>query len=429
MNLGYLRLVGGSNDFAMLYMSHKVYIFYSSNQIERDPMVEALKIESYEDIENLMKNHVEESTRLEFKGKIDSNNKEIAKDISAMANAQGGLVIYGIERDDKYRATLSPGMMKEKGSVERLQQIIGSHIAPPLTVKIFQIPARDEKGDNSEDREFIVVKIPQSPYHIHMVETTGKFYIRANNIVQRMTESETEKRYEMRFKERIEREDLFEKKEKELQNRQNIDRYMFCGSVSHIRYGIPADITVELFEECRKAFHPEIYLYPRSHSRAGTSSLPKGDGRFYEDSAGGEYLEINNDKSAYFFILTPDPESGLFRNFYWFVYFLSIISNFYASLGYEGGITILLRFAGTKGMSYSIPSYFGPPYNAQEIVEESLSMEITADSVPFNLREIALKFFEDLGKRLHVDEPLKVWQNYVNKLEGYIGWLDKNSKI
>jgi len=388
-------------------------------------MVEALKIESYESIANLMWKHIEESTRLEFKGKIDSNNKEIAKDISAMANAEGGFIIYGIERDDKYRATLSPGMIKEKGSVERLQQIIGSHIYPPLNVEILQIPARDEKGNNSEDREFIVVRIFQSPYHIHMVETTGKFYIRANRTVQQMTESEIEKMYEMRFKEKTERENLFEKKEKELQNRQNINRYMFCGSVSHIRYGVSVEVTKELFEECRKSFHPDIYLYKPS-SRAVAPSYPKGDGRFYEDRDGGEYLEINNDKSAYFFISISDQGPGLLGNFYWFVYFLSIINNFYAKSSYEGGKTILLKFVGIKGMSYGIPLFGGLSYNTQEIVEESINIKITVESVPFNLREIALKFFEDLGKRLHVDEPLKVWQDYVSRLEGYIGWVDED---
>jgi len=382
-------------------------------------MIEVLKIESYEDIANLMRNHIEESTRLEFKGKIDSNNKEIAKDISAMANAEGGFIVYGIERDDKYRATSSPGMIKEKGSVERLQQIIGSHIYPPLTVRILQIPARDEKGDNSEGREFIVIKIPQSPYHIHMVETTGKFYIRANNTVREMIEVEIERMYEMRFKERTERENLFEKKEKELQNPQNINRYMFCGSVSHIRYGIPVEVTEELFEECRKGFHPNIYRY-KPRSRAVAPSYPKEGGRFYEDRDGGEYLEINNDKSAYFFISIPEQGSIPFTNFYWFIYFLSIINSFYENISYEGGITILLKFAGTKGMSYYMPSFGGLSYNTQEIVEESMNIKTTVDSVPFNLREIALKFLEELGKRLHVDEPLEVWQAYVNKLEEYI---------
>jgi hypothetical protein len=399
---------------------------YSSSKMESDSMAKALKIESYEDIANLMKNHIEESTRLEFKGKIDSNNKEIAKDISAIANAEGGIIVYGIERDDKYRAASSPGMIKKKGSVERLQQIIGSHIAPPLTVRILQIPAKDEKGDSSEDREFIVAKIPQSLYHIHMVETTGKFYIRSNSIVREMTEAEVEKRYEMRFKEKTEREDLFEKKEKELKDQLSIDKYMFCGSVSHIRYGIQMNVTEKLFDECRKAFHPEIYL-SRPPSRAVANSYPKGDGRFCEDRDGGEYLEINSDKSAYLFISIPDYASGLFRDFYWFVYFLSIVNNFYTSLDYEGGVTILLKFTGIRGVSFDIPLYIGLPNKTHKIMEESLTIKIAADSVPFNLREITLKFFEDLGKRLHVDEPLRVWQTYVNTLEEYIGWLDKDS--
>lgn len=388
-------------------------------------MAGTIRIESYEDIANLMKNHIEESTRLEFKGKIDSNNKEIAKDISAMANAGGGVIIYGIERDDKYRATPSPGMTKEKGSVERLQQIIESHISPPLHVEILQICAKNEKGDNFEDREFIVVRIPQNAYHVHMVETTGKYYLRANSIVRRMTELEVEKMYEMRFKEKAEREDLFEKREKELQNRQNVNRYMFCGSISHVRYGVFVDVTKALFEKCTKAFHPEIYL-SRPSSRAVSPSYPKGDGWFYEDRSGGEYLEINNDKTAYLLISIADQGLGLFESFYWFVYFLSIINNFYVNSGYEGGITILLKFAGTKGMSYSVPFLGGFPYRTQEIVEESVNIKFTVDSVPFTLREIALKFFEDLGKRLHIDDSLRVLHDHVNRLEEYIGWFDED---
>lgn len=160
-------------------------------------MIGALKIESYEDIENLWKNRIEESTRLEFKGKIGTNNKEVAKDISAMANAEGGFIIYGLEEDEKGRAKFSLGVVKEKGSAEKLQQIINSHIHPPLTVEIIPIEAKNEKGEVLEDKEFLVVKIPQSFYHIHQVETTGRYYIRSNNTVRRMNEIEIERSYEM----------------------------------------------------------------------------------------------------------------------------------------------------------------------------------------------------------------------------------------
>ena len=52
-------------------------------------------------IQNFITNEVEESLTLEYKaaeglGKTDYQKKEITKDVSAMANAAGGLLIYGI---------------------------------------------------------------------------------------------------------------------------------------------------------------------------------------------------------------------------------------------------------------------------------------------------------------------------------------------
>ena len=50
-----------------------------------------------EDIQDLITNEVEESTELEYKSMVKVNNwkSELAKDVSAMANANGGIIIYG----------------------------------------------------------------------------------------------------------------------------------------------------------------------------------------------------------------------------------------------------------------------------------------------------------------------------------------------
>jgi predicted HTH transcriptional regulator len=58
-----------------------------------------LKLETIADLQSLHTNGVAESTTLEYKASpaVDKNNKdEIAKDISAMANAEGGQIIYGM---------------------------------------------------------------------------------------------------------------------------------------------------------------------------------------------------------------------------------------------------------------------------------------------------------------------------------------------
>ena len=58
-----------------------------------------LKLETKPDLLSLIANAVAESTTLEYKASpaVDHKNKEeIAKDISAMANAAGGQIVYGM---------------------------------------------------------------------------------------------------------------------------------------------------------------------------------------------------------------------------------------------------------------------------------------------------------------------------------------------
>lgn len=55
------------------------------------------------DIEELIKAQVQESLNLDYKRSNSISNKsraEIAKDVSAFANSDGGLIIYGVEEKD-----------------------------------------------------------------------------------------------------------------------------------------------------------------------------------------------------------------------------------------------------------------------------------------------------------------------------------------
>ena len=56
-------------------------------------------------LQSLINDEVEENLLLEYKGagaigRTDGKKKEISKDISAMANSAGGIVIYGITEFD-----------------------------------------------------------------------------------------------------------------------------------------------------------------------------------------------------------------------------------------------------------------------------------------------------------------------------------------
>jgi predicted HTH transcriptional regulator len=60
-----------------------------------------MKLETQADLESLQHNHVQESLTVEYKASravenTEARKTEIAKDVSAMANADGGQIIYGM---------------------------------------------------------------------------------------------------------------------------------------------------------------------------------------------------------------------------------------------------------------------------------------------------------------------------------------------
>ena len=65
------------------------------------------------DLESLIENKIEESGECEYKSaealeKSDKAKSEIAKDVSAMANAAGGLIIYGIKESSHVPQKITP---------------------------------------------------------------------------------------------------------------------------------------------------------------------------------------------------------------------------------------------------------------------------------------------------------------------------------
>lgn len=124
----------------------------------------------------------EENSRLEYKGpealqKTDGKKSEIRKDISAMANASGGFIIYGVnEYSDPTKAHLpekiSP-VNRSEISREWLDQVI-SHIKPRIN-NCFIYPV--DISTNPNDVVY-VVDIPQG-ITAHQADN-GKYYRRRN---------------------------------------------------------------------------------------------------------------------------------------------------------------------------------------------------------------------------------------------------------
>jgi len=57
------------------------------------------------DVQQLIDHSIGESVILEYKREHTSNSKELAKDISAMANSEGGIIIYGLDENKNGQAS------------------------------------------------------------------------------------------------------------------------------------------------------------------------------------------------------------------------------------------------------------------------------------------------------------------------------------
>ena len=114
-------------------------------------------------LENLINDGVEESLSLEYKSSPSLNKtdqkkiNEIAKDVSAFANANGGILIYGIQEKDHLPEKIDP-VKRSLVKREWLEQKIQDCIRP----KIDKIKIHPITIDSDDDQVVYLLEIPKS---------------------------------------------------------------------------------------------------------------------------------------------------------------------------------------------------------------------------------------------------------------------------
>ena len=117
-------------------------------------------------LQNLITGEIEESLTLEYKSaealdRSDYKKKEITKDVSAMANAAGGILIYGIGEfsasDKRYLPEKITPVNREKFPREWVEQIINA-----IRPRIDGIVIHSVNLSSSENDAVYIVEIPQS---------------------------------------------------------------------------------------------------------------------------------------------------------------------------------------------------------------------------------------------------------------------------
>ena len=150
-----------------------------------------MKIKTIDDISLLIDNAVEESTEIEYKRSFaDDKQKlreDIAKDVSAMANANGGIIIYGLKQKETIKGHAVPeGIMPISSdcmSKDQLAQIISSNISPRIKdIEITHIPYNHDGG-------LFVVEVPKSQT-AHQNLTNHLYHVRRNATIEIMEDFE-----------------------------------------------------------------------------------------------------------------------------------------------------------------------------------------------------------------------------------------------
>lgn len=145
-------------------------------------MTDIHRLEEYtiDIMESFIENGLEESIHIEFKSNgallmTDGAKKEISKDVSAFANSDGGIIVYGISEKEHKADSLSfiDGNTFTK---EWLEQVISSSIQRNIPdLKIFPI-----RKDGNIKQSIYVVQIPPSIQAPHICNKDNRFYRRYN---------------------------------------------------------------------------------------------------------------------------------------------------------------------------------------------------------------------------------------------------------
>lgn len=166
--------------------------------------MEIHKRENYdmEFIQSLITNGVEESINIDFKAgealsKIDAKKKELSKDVSAFANSNGGIIIYGLN-EKNHKADSFSFIDGNEFTKEWLEQVISSTIQRNIPgLKIF--PVRNQGNINET---IYVVQIPESNEAPHICKDK-KFYKRYNFESIAMEEYEVRNLYGRKIKSKL----------------------------------------------------------------------------------------------------------------------------------------------------------------------------------------------------------------------------------
>lgn len=128
------------------------------------------------EVQALIDNSVAESIHLDYKGSeaLVGKSSEIAKDVSAFANSDGGIIIYGVREEEHLPKSIDEGVDHKRHTREWLEQVIQSNVSPIIDdLRIFQIQLNLENS-------LYVIQVARSVRAPHQERESKRYYKRYN---------------------------------------------------------------------------------------------------------------------------------------------------------------------------------------------------------------------------------------------------------
>lgn len=127
--------------------------------------------------------------------KKEEKKQEFAKDVAAMANTRGGLIIFGVEEDNEAAIRVT-GVPNDERERQALRALAWQRVKP-----LIDGLAIEALNNDAGDEGLIVVSVPASPDSPHVVGEQNKMGVpyRDGSDTRWMTEGQLERAYRDRF--------------------------------------------------------------------------------------------------------------------------------------------------------------------------------------------------------------------------------------
>ena len=148
-----------------------------------------LSEQSYSDLTTFLEQQVGEGLTLDYKRQLSDSSRsrgELCRDVSALANSQGGIIVYGVDEHGSDR----PPVLPPHGTARRVAnqaveewaaQVLRDGVQPRMDVESLAFEMPDDP-----ERCLLVIRTAASPLAPHMVTLKGdnryygRFYRRSN---------------------------------------------------------------------------------------------------------------------------------------------------------------------------------------------------------------------------------------------------------